>query len=142
MIVIKRIMSLTEIKKKKAIIINTASYERVVLALALATVSAALGESVSVLFSYGGILRLRRGHEDEIEEETNTWIKEKRKNSLPKISEYLKHLRSFGGKIYACPAAMAYHDITKDELTDECDEIRGLAAFLAEDAKDAIIIYV
>ncbi len=133
--------------QKKALIINTASYERVVSALNLATVSSALGETVYVLFSYGGILRLRKGFEDEVGEETDESIrkeihKRRRKNGLPKISEQLKLLRSLGGKIYACPAAMAFHNLTMDELTDNTDGVRGLASFLTEDAKDATIIYV
>lgn len=133
--------------RKKALIINTASYERVAFALSLAATSSALGEKVYVLFSYGGILRLKKGFEDEVGEETDGWMrreiyKRKKKDNIPKISEHLKLLRSLGGKIYACPAAMAFHNLTKDELTDEVDEVRGLASFLAEDAKDAMIIYV
>lgn len=133
--------------RKKAIIINSASYERVAFALNLATASSALGEKVYVLFSYGGILRLRKGREDEIGKETNAWVRKeifkgKKKNGLPKISEHLKLLRSLGGKIYACPAAMALHNLTKDELTDYVDDVRGLASFLTEEAKDAMLIYV
>jgi len=133
--------------RKKALIINTASYERVAFALTLATAFSALGEKVSVLFSYGGILRLRKGHEDEIGEETNSWMKKdsfarKREDNLPKISEQLKLLRSFGGKVYACPAAMAFHNLTRDELTDDLDDVRGLVSFLIEDAKDGMLIYV
>ena len=133
--------------RKKALIINTASYDRVASALNLATASSALGEIVCVLFSYGGILRLRKGLEDEIGEETDELIRReirrrKRKNGLPKISEQLKLLRSLGGKIYACPAAMAFHSLTRDNLTDHVDGVRGLASFLTEDAKDATIIYV
>jgi peroxiredoxin family protein len=141
-------MSSNDLKaRKKAIIINTASYERVAFALTLATAFSALGEKVSVLFSYGGILRLRKGHEDEIGEETNGWMKKeifarKTENNLPKISEQLKLFRSFGGKIYACPAAMAFHNLTKDELTDDLDDVRGLVSFLIEDAKDGTLIYI
>ncbi|MCL7388604.1 MAG: DsrE family protein [Thaumarchaeota archaeon] len=132
---------------KKAIIINTASYERVAFALSLAAAYSTLGEEVSILFTYGGVLRLKKGHEDEIGEETNAWIKkevsiEERKDSLPKISEYLRVIRSFGGRIYACPAAMAFHNLTRDELTDDLDGVRGIVSFLVEDAKDATLIYV
>jgi predicted peroxiredoxin len=115
---------------KIALIINTSFYERVSSALALALAYSALGGNVSVLFYYEGVLRLRKGYEDE------GW-----KEKLPKISEQLKHLRNYGGKIYACPAAMAYHNLTKDDLTNELDGVRGLVEFLA-DAKDGTIIYV
>lgn len=135
------------VERKKAFIINTASYERVSFALSMAATSAALGDEVHVFFSYGGILRLRKGHEDEIGEETAEYVRKdllegQRKGGLLKISETIRLLRSLGGKIYACPTAMALHNLTRSDLIDDIDEICGVATFLAQNAKDAIIIYV
>lgn len=132
---------------KKAVIINTASYERVSYALSLATVAASLGEKVCVLFGHGGIVRLRKGLEDSVGEETEEWIRETirrgiENRALPKISEQLSMLRRFGGLVYACPTAMALHNLTIDDLTGELDGVRGLSTLLVEDAKDATIIYV
>jgi len=132
---------------KKAFIINTASYERVAYALSIAATSAILGEKVSVLFGYGGILRLKKGYVDKIGEETDErlrkvlsgWVE---KGGLLKISEIMRLIRSFGGKVYACPTAMALHDLTRDDLIDNVDDVRGLVSFLIEEAKDAVIIYV
>jgi predicted peroxiredoxin len=122
----------TDLKTKKvALIINTDSYERVSFALALATSYLSLGFEVSIFFTYKGVLRLRKGHEDD------DWMKK-----LPKISEQLEIFRNEGGKIYVCPAAMAFHNLTINDLTSNMDGIRGLVEFLAQDAKDAILIYV
>jgi peroxiredoxin family protein len=52
-------------------------------------------------------------------------------------------LKRFGGKIYACPAAMAFHSVTKDELIDEVDKVCGIATFLEESAGDAsLTLYI
>jgi predicted peroxiredoxin len=109
----------TDLKTKKvALIINTDSYERVSFALALATSYLSLGFEVSIFFTYKGVLRLRKGYEDD------DWMKK-----LPKILEQLEIFRNEGGKIYVCPAAMTFHNLTINDLTSNIDGIRGLVDF-------------
>lgn len=133
--------------RKKAFIINTASFERVLYALNVAVTAATLGDEVYILFAYGGLLRLKKGLEDSVGEETDEWVRSEirgkvEKGTIPRISELIKLLRSLGGKVYACPTAMGFHNLTRNMLLDEIDDVRGLSAFLSSDAKDAIIIYV
>jgi len=72
----------TDLKTKKvALIINTDSYERVSFALALATSYLSLGFEVSIFFTYKGVLRLRKGYEDD------DWMKNYQK--------YQNNLKSF-----------------------------------------------
>jgi peroxiredoxin family protein len=137
----------TQDKEKLALVINTASYERTSFGISLAAAAAALGRKVYVLFGYGGLVRLRKGFEDEIGVETEGWIRGQikiglQKGGVVKISESLGLLRKFGGKVYACPTAMALHNLTRKDLTDELDEVRGVVEFLREDARGATIIYV
>ena len=135
-------------KEKIAMIVNTASYERVAFALGIAATQQALGKEVHVLFGYGGLIRLKKGFTDQVGEETDHWVREQvksgiEKGSISKISELLQDLSKLGGKIYACPAAMTLHGIPKDELIEEVYAVRGVTAFLQEQAKDASkIIYV
>ncbi len=132
-------------KEKIALVINTASYERVSFGLGIASSAAALGKEVHVLFGYGGLVRLRKGLEDELGDETDGWLREQIRAGLRKgntsISESLKMLHKLKGKIYACPAAMALHNLTSEDLIDEA-EVRGVVEFLRDDAKGAEIIYV
>lgn len=134
--------------EKVALIINSASYDRVEHALTIATVSATLGREVHVLFTHSGLLRLKKGFTDKIGEETAAWIRETveagiKKGSMRKISELLTELKRFGGKIYACPAAMALHSVTKDELIDEVDKICGITTFFEESASGAsLTLYI
>jgi len=109
--------------------------------------SATLGKEVHVLFTHSGLLRLKKGFTDKIGEETEAWIREAvkagvKKGSMRKISELLAELKRFGGKIYACPAAMAFHSVTKDELVDEVDKVCGIATFFEEFASNALTLYI
>jgi len=129
-----------------AIIINSPSYDRVSYALSIAAISAGHFKEVHVLFTYGAIRRLLKGKVDVVEEETDAWIRGNirlglEKGSIPKISDMIFHLKGFGGKVYACVAAMAFHNITKDELIEEVDEVTGISTFL-EKTEGATMLYV
>jgi peroxiredoxin family protein len=133
-------------QRKFAVIINTASYERVAFGLGIVSALAALGKDVAVIFGYGALVRLKKDFEDEIGEETNLWIREQiksalKKGGIPKISETLKIICKFKGKVYACPAAMTLHNLTKEDLIEEA-EVRGVVEFLRDDAKGTQIIYI
>jgi peroxiredoxin family protein len=122
-------------QKQLALIINNASYDRVAYALSIAAVSAAQFTHVQVLFTYGAIIRLIKEQTDSIGNETENWLRAqiitgRNSKTIPRISEMIEHLKGFGGKIYACTAAMALHEISKEELIDDVDDILGIASFL------------
>ena len=131
---------------KVAIIIHSPSYDRVSYALTLAAMSAAQLKDVSVLFTYGAIRRLVKDKTDEVGDETDAWIRRDlplglEKGSIKKISEMISYLKGFGGKIYACSAAMTFHNIVKDTLVDEVDGVTGISTFL-EQTDGAQMLYV
>jgi len=132
---------------KVAIIINSPSYDRVAYALSIASISAVFGKEVHVLFTYGAVHRLVKGKADEIGEETDAWIREaikagSEKGSISKISEILNNLKRFGGNVYACVAAMALHNIVKDELAEEVNEVTSISAFLEKVEGASMVLYV
>ncbi|MEM0456298.1 MAG: DsrE/DsrF/DrsH-like family protein [Nitrososphaerota archaeon] len=133
--------------KKIALIVNTASFERVAYALSFAVVAAAYGTEVFVLFGFEGLYRLIKRKTDVLGDETNPFIRNEiesglKKGSMMQISELIKNLKNLGGKIYACTSAMALHNVTKDELIEEVDGVLGLAAFLELIDDPSTIIYV
>lgn len=128
------------------IIVNSPSYDRVSYALSIAAMSAAHFKEVHVLFTYGAVRRLLKGEADAVGEETDPWIRKDIKlglknGSIQKISEMIFHLKGFGGKIYACVAAMAFHNIAKDDLIEEVDEATSISAFL-EKTEGATMLYI
>ncbi|MBI4295388.1 MAG: DsrE family protein [Chloroflexi bacterium] len=138
---------MTKQSEKLALVIDSASYERVTFALGLATAAAAIGQDVRVIFGHGGVVRLKKGLTDGVGEETDSWVRERvraaiEKGSISPVSELLSVLKKVGGKVYACPAAMDLHGITVEELVAEVDEVRSVVRFVQEDAKDASFVYV
>lgn len=131
---------------KIALIINSPSFDRVSYALSIAAMSAAQMKEVHVLFTYGALCRLVKNQTDVVGEETDEWIRDDiiaglTTNSIHKISEMIFHLKGFGGKIYACTAAMKFHQFNKDDLIDAVDDITGIATFL-ENTDGATMLYV
>jgi peroxiredoxin family protein len=107
---------------------------------------AALGKEVFTFFTYGALFRLIKGRTDEVGEETDPTIRQKikeglKKGSIRSISEGVEELKRFGGKIYACIAAMSFYGVTRDELISEVDGVMGIAAFL-ETTRGAQILYI
>lgn len=134
--------------KKLVFIVNTASFDRVAFALNVANAAAAEGQEVELLFGYGGLLRLKKGATDQVGEETAPWVRDTARNGLAQgrvapISELLESLLEMGGKLYACPAAMAFHNVARNELVEDAQQVCGLAEFLGQNAgKGATILYV
>jgi peroxiredoxin family protein len=131
---------------KVAIIINNSSFDRVSYALTVASTSAAHFKEVHVLFTYGAVLRLIKDRADDIGEETDAWIRKEiklglEKGHMKKISEMINYLKGFGGKIYACSAAIAFHKIALNTLVEAVDEIIGISSFL-ERTDGAAMLYI
>ena len=133
-------------QEKVALIVNSASYDRVSYALSIANISAANLKDVYVFFTYGAVLRLLADRADEIGEETNAWIRESAKKglengSMRRISELLQFAKSFGVKIYACSAAIAFHNIREEELVT-IDGVMGISSFLEKVQGASSILYI
>ena len=131
---------------KVAMIINSPSYDRVANALSIATISAAHLKEVHVLFTYGAVCRLIKGKTDDVGEETDAWIRDEiisglEKGSIQKVTTMITHLKGFGGKIYACSAALTFHHLTQDDLIEEIDEVTGISTFL-EKTENAEMLYI
>ncbi len=134
---------------KLIVVITDASYHKVMYALLMTLKAAALGVQVYIFFTYGGIMRLKRDLSDEVGLETEEWMREKvkrgvLKGSLLRISELLASLSRMGCRIYACPSAMAFHNISKDDLLEVVSGVMSPTAIITEDLlEDGLnIIYV
>ncbi len=135
-------------RDKMVFIINNASYERVVTALSLASVAAALDAKVSLLFTNAGIIRVKQGSADIVSDETSSWLRKQitsgiKKGTISRISSALRDIKELGGHIYACPAAMAFHNISNEELTTEVSKVCGMAELIMTEVDQySRIIYV
>jgi peroxiredoxin family protein len=133
-------------QEKVALIVNSASYDKVSYALSIANISAAHLKDVYVFFTYGAVLRLLKDRVDEVGEETDAWLRESvrkglEKGTMPRISELLSFSKGFGVKVYACSGATAFHDIRKEEMP-LVDEVMGISEFLEKVEGASIVLYV
>ncbi len=136
-----------ERKERAAIIVHSGSYDRVYYALSISLVSLAMGMDVNVLFTYSALKRLVKERTDIVGDETDRELRivfEKglTKGSIQSITTQLRDAKRMGLKIYACVAAMATLNITREELIEEVDEVVGLAAFLDLARNSALTLYV
>jgi peroxiredoxin family protein len=60
---------------------------------------------------------------------------------MKKISEMINYLKGFGGMIYACSGALAFHNIARTDLVDAVDEVTGISSFL-ERTDGATMLYI
>ena len=84
---------------------------------------------------------------DSIGEEAGEWSRKDleaalQKGAIFRISENLNALRKPGGKVYACPAAMAMHNFFRPDLANELDGVRGIVELLRRDVEGAPVIYM
>ncbi len=128
-------------------VIVSRSYLKVMQALSLAVTAAATGAETHIYFTHGGILRLVRGREDAIYDDDDMADDVRRgleKKSIPRISELLDTLSMLDAKIFACPSAMAFHNITKDDLNEAVTAVRSVSESIRSllDSESATVIYV
>lgn len=130
------------------LVLVSASYERVLGALQLATAALASGRPVTLLFSHGAVVRLRSGRTDELGEETAEWLRPRIQEALqagtvPTISELLDGVLKLGGQVLVCPAAMALHNIARSELVAGVEEVCSLGEFLRKGSSEhATLLWV
>ncbi len=134
-------------KRKIALIFHDGNWDRVYYGLSVAVAALASDNDVHAMFTFGALKRLRRGRADELGDETSgeihTLVKMgPARGKLPAIAEMLKDATALGIKLYACPAAMAFFDIKKEDLIPGVDCMTGLIGFLEMSQGASLSFYV
>ncbi len=122
-------------KRKISLIFHDGAWDRVYYGLSVAVAALASGSEVHALFTFGALKRLVKGRADDLGDETSPDINQLVRHGpvrgkMPLIAELLHDASQLGLKIYACPAAMAFFGIKKEELVDGVDQVMGLTGFL------------
>ena len=132
-------------KERAVLVLHSGAYDRASYALSMALVALAMGMEVHILFTYGGLSRLVKGHSEEMGQETDSSLRPLLEKALatgriPSFTESLREAKKMGLKVYACAAAMALLNVSRQELIAEVDQVTGLAKFL-ELAKNASLSF-
>ena len=83
----------------------------------MASVAAAMDSETEMIFQIDGVLLMKKGEADEL------YAKEGGK----KIIDFIRESKEADVEMRVCSAALQLHDMTEDDLIEECDGVVGAA---------------
>ncbi len=83
----------------------------------MASVAAAMDNETEMIFQIDGVLLMKKGEADEL------YAKEDGK----KIIDFIREAKEADVEMRVCSAALQLHDMTEDDLIEECDGVVGAA---------------
>lgn len=95
----------------------------------MASIAAAMDSEAQIIFQIDGVLLLKKGVAEGIV------AKEGGKTVL----EFLREAKEAGVEMWVCSAALQLHDMTEDDLIEECDGVVG-AAYMTDEGMDADLV--
>ncbi len=95
----------------------------------MASVAAAMDSEVEMIFQIDGALLLKEGVAEGIVA----------KEGGKKIIDFLREAKEADVEIRVCSAALGLHDMTEDDLIEECDGVIG-AAYMTEKGLEADLV--
>ncbi len=95
----------------------------------MANIAAVMDSEVKIVFQIDGILLAKKGVAENL----------KALEGGKLIIDFLKEAKEAGVELYCCSAALDLHNMTKDDLIDEIDDIVG-AAWMMDEALSADVV--
>jgi predicted peroxiredoxin len=95
----------------------------------MAQVSAAMDNEAEVIFQIDGVLLMKKGVAEGI----------LAKEGGKRIIDFIREAKEAGVVMSVCSAALQLHDMTEDDLIEECDGVVG-AAYMTDLGLDADLV--
>ncbi len=95
----------------------------------MANVAAAMDNDAEVIFQIDGVLLMKKGVAENIVA----------KEGGKRIIDFIREAKEAGVEMYVCSAALQLHDMTEDDLIEECDGVVG-AAYMTDQGMDASLV--
>ena len=95
----------------------------------MASIAAAMDNEAEMIFQIDGVLLLKQGVAEGIVA----------KEGGKTIIDFLREAKEAGVEMKVCSAALQLHDMTEDDLIDECDEVVG-AAYMTDVGLEADLV--
>ena len=95
----------------------------------MASVAAAMDSEALMIFQIDGVLLLKKGVAEEMVA----------KEGGKKIIDFIREAKEAGVEMHVCSAALQLHDMTEDDLIEECDSVVG-AAWMTDVGLDADLV--
>ncbi|MDH5402867.1 MAG: DsrE/DsrF/DrsH-like family protein [Candidatus Heimdallarchaeota archaeon] len=96
----------------------------------LATVAASMEKEVQMIFNINGGLLMKKGVAE------NLTVKEGGKP----VSEFIEQAKSVDVQMFVCSPSLDLHDMSKEDLRDDCDGVVGGAYLLQEAAESGVVL--
>ena len=95
----------------------------------MANIAAAMDNDAEIIFQIDGVLLMKKGVAEGL------FAKEGGK----KIIDFIREAKEAGVEMRVCSAALQLHDMTEDDLLEECDGVVG-AAYMTDKALEAAAV--
>ena len=95
----------------------------------MANIAAAMDNEAELIFQIDGVLLMKKGVADEL------YAKEGGK----KVIDFIREAKEADVEMRVCSAALQLHDMTEDDLIDECDGVVG-AAYMVDVGMEADMV--
>ena len=134
-----------EDRRDLGIVLHSGSYDRVYNALLVGLTALALGRQVRLLFTYWSLEYLLRDRPKDLpldlEAKEHRRIIEKNiaQGRMQGINELLDSVRELEGIVYTCVGSMTVVGITRAQLSDQVDDVIGMAQFLRETGRGQLL---
>lgn len=118
-------------------------------ALILATTAAAQNMPVDIYFTFGGMKLVTKGQADNIRPSVDLAVSPEQlqellsRGGMPSLTDMLNMAKEAGVHLHACSPTMGLYGMTKDQISEVCEDIIGAAGFLKMAADpDAITLFI
>ncbi len=95
----------------------------------MANIAAVMDNEAQIIFQIDGVLLMKKGVAEGIVA----------KEGGKSIIEFIREAKEAGVEMKVCSAALQLHDMTEDDLIDECDGVVG-AAYMTDQGLDASMV--
>ncbi len=95
----------------------------------MANIAAVMDNDVKIVFQIDGVLLAKKGVSENL----------KALEGGKLIIDFLRDAKEAGVELYCCSAALDLHNMTKDDLIDEIDDVVG-AAWMMDEALSADVV--
>ncbi|MDH3743972.1 MAG: DsrE family protein [Acidobacteriota bacterium] len=95
----------------------------------MANIAAAMDNEAEMIFQINGVLLLKKGVAEQMVA----------KEGGKKIIDFIREAKEAGVEMKVCSAALQLHDMTEDDLIEECDGVVG-AAYMTDQGLDASLV--
>jgi uncharacterized protein len=95
----------------------------------MANIAAVMDSDVKIVFQIDGVLLAKKGVAENL----------KALEGGKLIIDFLKEAKEAGVELYCCSAALDLHNMTKDDLIDEIDDVVG-AAWMMDEALSSDVV--